>query len=223
MNKKETSSYYSLFDHAPMPAAILHAETLQLEMANPPMLKLWGRSKTVIGTPLLEFIPEIAEMPYADKLREVCQTGNPYEEKGSSVWLNRWGKEEHIFMDYSYTPIFGGTSKANAILVLATDICEQELNRLIAQQSLRDLRSVVMNAPIAMCIYRGADFRIEAVNDHMLNLWQNTQEMNLPVLNHVFHNGISYSYSKGNIHYSCTPLNYGIGDKAGVCVVAARK
>lgn len=223
MHKTNLYPYYKLFDEAPMAAAIIHADSFKLEMANEPMLKLWGRTSGVIGTPLLEFLPEIAEQSYPYYLRWVCKTGTPHDEKGAKVLLHRWGKRESVYMDYSYTPIFGEGEKPTGLLILATDVCERELGKLITQQSSRDLRALVLSAPIAMCIYRGEKFKVEAVNELMLDIWQDTQQMNLSALNYVFYNGVPYSFTDSNIVYTYTPLGHGIAEVAGVCVVAVRQ
>jgi PAS domain-containing protein len=223
MHKKNLYPYYKLFDRAPIPAAILHADTLKLEMANSPMLELWDRPPAVIGTPLLEFMPELEEQSYPDYLKQVCHTGAAHEEKGARVLLKRKGKTEHVYMDYSYTPIFGECKKATGILVMAKDVCDREKDKFAIEQAKRDLRSMVLAAPVAMCVYRGANFNIEIVNDHMLDLWQETRKMKLSILNHVFHNGLPYSVTEDNLSYSCTPIGHHVDDQAGVWVVAIRK
>jgi len=214
--------YYKIFDDAPISAAILHAETFKLEMANQQMLALWGRSSGIIGVPLLDFLPELVGQRYPEYLKKVCHTGQPIQENGAQVLLNRSGKQESVFLDYSYTPIFGEQGKTTGILVMATDVCERELNKLIAQQSIRDVRAMVMSAPVPMCIYRGREFVIEAVNDRMLDLWQGTQNVNLSALKHVFFNGVGYTEQDAGITFTYTPLGSGLKGVAGVCVMATR-
>ncbi|WP_442588070.1 hypothetical protein ACSBL2_18665 [Pedobacter sp. AW31-3R] len=106
---------------------------------------------------------------------------------------------------------------------MATDVCEREINRLVASQSQRDLRALVMSAPVPMCIYRGVEFKVEAVNDLMMDLWQGTRTMNTAALHHVFHNGVSYSYAENGITYNYTPLGSGIASVSGVCVMAVKQ
>jgi len=211
---------YKLFDNAPISAAILHKDTLKIEIANSKMLDLWSRPSSIIGMSLLDALPELADQRYPNYLKEVCRTGSPFEERGAQVMLTRSGVKQSVFMDYSYTPILNDDGTANGILVLATDVCERELNNLIVKQASRDLRSLVMSAPVPMCIYRGAKFKIEAVNDHMLDLWQDIRHRNILVLEHVFHNGITYSFNEDGIRYTYTSIGYGLNGVAGVCVVA---
>jgi hypothetical protein len=223
MNNKTLNSYIRLFDNAPIAAAILNKENLRIEMANPKMLMLWSRPASIIKLPLLDALPELADQRYPDYLKEVSHTRKPLEEKGAQVILSRSGKNQNVFMDYSYTPILNTYGKTTGILVLATDVCSRELDRLMARQSSLDLQALVLLAPIPMCIYRGPNFKIEVVNQHMRDIWQDTPQRNTAVLEHVFHNGIPFSITESGITYTYTSLGYGIEGNSGVCMVAARQ
>ena len=222
MKRHNLEPNYMLFEDAPVAAAILNADTMKLQMVNQPMLDLWDKPASINGLPLLDFLPELAEQDYPKLLEYVVLSGKAHKEKGAVVLLERNNKKESVFMDYSYTPINTG-NRITGVLVMATDVCERELNRLIIKQSERDLRALVMSAPVPMCIYRTAEFKIEAVNSHMLDLWQGTKTMNLCVLNHVFHNGVPYSFTENGITYNYTPLWSGIKVVTGICVIAAKQ
>jgi PAS domain-containing protein len=223
MYNKKLIPYYTLFDHAPLAAAILDADSFKIEMANSAILKLWDRPLTVVGNPLLDCMPELTDQIYPLYLKSVFENGNLHQEVAAKVILNRRSKKETVFMDYSYTPIFGRKKQVTALLVLATDVCERELNRLAAKQHDRDLRLLVKSAPVAMCIYRGPTYKIEAVNDYMLNLWQNTQTMHLSILNHVYHNFRPYHEIHNGITYSYTPIGAKENGTQGVCMIATIK
>jgi len=213
---------YMLFEDAPVATAIFDADNMKLQMVNQPMLDLWDRPASINGLALLDFLPELADQEYPKLLEGVVLSGEAHKDRGALVWLERNNKKESVFMDYSYTPINLG-NRITGVLVMATDVCERELNRLIIQQSQRDLRALVMSAPVPMCIYRNAEFKIEAVNNFMLDLWQGTRKMNLSVLNHVFHNGVPYTFTEGGITYNFTPLWSGVKTISGVCVIAAKQ
>jgi hypothetical protein len=223
MNGLTPQPNYNFFENAPMAAAILDADTLKVEVVNQPMLDLWDRNSSITGLRLLDFLPELVDQDYPKLLRRVAMSGKAHKDSGALVWLERNNKKESVFMDYSYTPIAKPGYRPNGIMVLATDVCERELNRLIIKQSERDLRALVMSAPVPMCIFRDAKFKIEAVNNLMLDLWQGTQKMNLCVLNHVFHNGVPYTICEEGITYTYTPLWSGINVISGVCLIAAKK
>jgi len=223
MINNSLESYYRLFEQAPMAAAILDASTMKLKVVNQHMLDLWDRPASIENCALLDFLPELAEQEYPNLLKRVAFSNKFHQESGALVKIEKKGKTESIYMDYSYTPLSANGNPATGILVMATDVCERELNRLIIQQCDRDLKALVMSAPVPMCIYKHQNFKIEAVNSHMLDLWQGTKKMHLSVLNHVFHNGVPYTFTEDKITYNYTPLWNGVKVMTGVCVIAAKK
>jgi hypothetical protein len=51
------------------------------------------------------------------------------------------------------------------------DITEQELSRQKIEESERNLRSIILQAPMAICILKGPRNIIEIANDRMIELW----------------------------------------------------
>lgn len=222
MYKKAFLPYYQLFDHAPMAAAILDVDQLKLEMGNQQVLKFWDKQESLNGVPLLDFLPELIGQRFPAYLEEVAKTGRVIQEKGARIMMERNGQPEWVYMDYSYSPIYSGRQTPSGILVLATDVCERELNRLVAQQSFRDLRTLVLSAPVAMCIYMGIEHHLEVANDRMLDLWQGQFQPPLHILTYVLAHKIPYKCIEKGIEYSYTPLGSSENGKVGVCVVACR-
>ncbi|KIO76582.1 hypothetical protein TH53_14160 [Pedobacter lusitanus] len=215
--------YLNLFKDAPVAIAMLDAKTLRLDSANSAMLQLLRREKSVLGSRLLEFLPEIAEQPYPEQIYDVIRTGRPYSETGARFYSNNKGKMETVFVDYSYTPILGKNSKVIAVLVIATDVGEREISRLYMEESDRNLRAMVMSAPVAMAVFSGFDFQIQSVNDRMLNLWNNNGKLGLSALEHVYHNGVSFTTEINRVCYSYTPLRDVSGNTTGVIMVGNKK
>ncbi|MGY0036552.1 PAS domain-containing protein [Pedobacter sp. NJ-S-72] len=144
--------FLNLFQNAPVAIAILDAKTLRLDSANSAMLQLLRREKSVLGRNILEFLPEIAEQPFPELIYDVIRTGRPYSETGAKFYTNNNGKIETIFVDYSYTPILGKKNHVVSVLVVGMDVSERELSRLYRLESDRNLRAVVMSAPVAMAM-----------------------------------------------------------------------
>jgi len=212
--------FHTLFEDAPLCAAIFDASDMKLEVVNKPMLDLWHRPSSIKGTALLDFLPELADQEYPELMKRVIKTGKTHKEEGARILLQRNAKLEAVFIDYSYVPILMDRNRTSAILVMATDVCDRELNKLNLQQSKRDLRALVMSAPIPMCIYRGEEFDIEAVNDWMMDLWQGKHFKDLAALQHVFFNGLPYTCKHENIVFNYTPLNGGANSINAICLTA---
>lgn len=220
MNRIDT--YHKLFDHAPIATAILDADTLRVDLANDAMLKIWGREPSIIGRKLFEVMPELEGQAYPQIIREVLKTGKFHHETGSKVIIKREGRPETIYVDYSYTKIEGGEGEPPALLVLATDTSEREMAKSALEESDRNLRSLVMSAPVPMCVFKGEELKAEIVNESMEDLWQEKKQLRIDALKHVFHNGLTYTENINNILYSYTPLRDGLGQTCGVVLIGNR-
>ncbi|TDQ06705.1 PAS domain-containing protein [Pedobacter metabolipauper] len=215
-------NYLNLFHNAPIATSILKAEGFNVEMANPEMLNLWRRDKTAIGLNLLEVMPEIVGQPYVELIRSVFKTGQPHTETGAKVLLNSNGKMETIFMDYSYTPIFGKMQRPTALLIMGTDISEREINKQAIQQSDRNLRNLIMSSPVPMCVFRGENLRIDAVNDSMMELWLSQRMLRIKEVRHVLNTGVTYKAQIDKIDYTFAPIRDGLGKVSGIVVTGSK-
>ena len=77
-------------------------------------------------------------------------------------------------------PLLPTVPENSAPQFLSVDGGISELNRIVTEQNLRN---VLAQAPVAMCLYRGANFIVEIVNKRMLEIWGKTIEdvINKPV------------------------------------------
>jgi PAS domain S-box-containing protein len=118
----------------PAGLAILSGKNMVLEMANSYMLGLWDKNEQAIGKALLDFLPELRDQPFPVILEEVYTTGKTYIATETPVALNRGGKDDIVYMDFSYTPLKDVSGNPNGILVLAEDVSERTLSRQREQQ-----------------------------------------------------------------------------------------
>ncbi|RZK77405.1 MAG: PAS domain-containing protein [Pedobacter sp.] len=219
----EILPYKELFDNSPIAAAILDARTLKLEVANEGMLNLWGRDKSVINTGILDFMPEIADQEYPKYMKDVAKTGNKRQEEGALVMLKKNGVLQRLYMDYSYIPIFGSRATPLAILITGTEISAKQLHMMAGDEYKRNLRAMVMSAPVPMCVFKGNNFTLESVNNYMLDLWQDKQQRNIDALKYVFYTGMPLEFEEGHINYSCTALRDEYGNSTGCVLIASSK
>ncbi|MFY0256056.1 PAS domain-containing protein [Chitinophaga sp. 30R24] len=64
------------------------------------------------------------------------------------------------------------------------DITREVIAQRAIEESERNFRTLVLQAPIAMCILKGPNFKVEIANNHMIDLWGKTYEgvINKPLL-----------------------------------------
>jgi PAS domain S-box-containing protein len=124
--KEESQRLQNLFSQAPTFMAMLGGADHRFEMVNPEYRKLIG-GRDVIGLPIAEALPEVAEQGYAALLDEVFETGDPLKRMSDRV-LFRWnenGPLEERFVDFVYQPIRDDKGKVTHIFVQGSDVTER--------------------------------------------------------------------------------------------------
>jgi len=107
---------------SPEPTAIYSGENMIIRFANDGMLALWGRDKSVIGTPLIQAIPELVGQPFLPILREVWLTGISYSVTEAPAQLIKNGMPTTGYFDYQYKALLGSDNKTYCILNTAKDV-----------------------------------------------------------------------------------------------------
>jgi PAS domain S-box-containing protein len=163
--------------------AVLTGREMIVELANDPMLQIWDMDRSVIGKPLIEFLPELADQPFPELLDRVFTTGEMYSAEDALVTTRRKGKLESRYMNFSYKPLQDEEGLTRSILVMATDVTERALARQKLALSERNLRNTILKAPVAMCIFKGPGHIVEIANERMIELWGRTapEVMNKPI------------------------------------------
>lgn len=72
-------SLLDFFSQAPVALSLLMGEEMVIEVANDQILQIWGKSKGIIGKPLLEGLPEISSQKFPEILERVLKVENPTE------------------------------------------------------------------------------------------------------------------------------------------------
>ncbi|HYH14876.1 MAG TPA: PAS domain S-box protein, partial [Flavisolibacter sp.] len=177
--------------------------------------------------------------------------------KGQSSWsedqqlnMNRHGFIEETYFTFSYSPIFSDTGTINGLFCACTETTEKVLAARRIKESEQNLRNIILQAPVAMCILKGESNVVEIANERMFELWgKSAQELlNKPIfeglpeareqgleqiLQDVYNKGITFKADerpvqlprKGKIqttflNFVYEPLRNGDGLITGVLAVA---
>jgi PAS domain S-box-containing protein len=163
-----------MFEQAPGFMAMLVGPDHMFEMANEAYSRLVGR-RDVIGLPLIEALPELADQGFRELLDRVYETGEAFVGSASRVLLERDpGKIQERFVDFIFQPVIGEDRKPVGIFVQGNDVTEQKqaenalrretrilgvLNRLGADLAAElDLEKVVQMITDAGVEMTGAEF-----------------------------------------------------------------
>ncbi|WP_158623495.1 ATP-binding protein [Corallococcus sp. CA053C] len=117
----------TLLQQAPVALAILQGPTHVVELANPRILQLWGRTRAhVLHRPLLEALPEVKGQGIQELLDGVFTTGVPYVGQELHVRLARspGGALEDVYFNFVYQPLLRAEGDVEGILIVATEVTE---------------------------------------------------------------------------------------------------
>jgi signal transduction histidine kinase/DNA-binding response OmpR family regulator len=114
----------SVFAHAPVGVAILNGPEHVFEFANLQYQELVG-GRHVVGKPVREALPELAEQGVCDLLDQVYQSGEPFVGRSRRMVIQRRPPvAEDTFFDFVYQPLFDDRHQVTALAIVAFDVTE---------------------------------------------------------------------------------------------------
>ena len=122
---------HSLFMQAPTLIAVLRGPDHVIELANPPICRVWGRSEAeLINRPLLDVMPEIRDQQFRPLLDEVYRTGVAHVGKETPATFDRGGGAfETLYFNFVYSPFRNVQGEIEGVFVVASDVTDQVLAR----------------------------------------------------------------------------------------------
>lgn len=183
--KEEERQLQLMINMLPASVVVIRGDELTVEMINQANLDYWKKTAVeVIGKPFLEILPDLADQPFAGQLHHVMASGEVLDVKESPVLFeNPDGSIRETYVDYTYQPLYDGRGSRNGVLVMSFEITDRVLARRQVEQSEENLRAMIAQAPVAMCILTGPEHIITVANQLMVELWGKPQGdvMNKPV------------------------------------------
>lgn len=165
------NQYINLFLQAHVAIGILRGPHFIIELANDHLLRIWGKSRSILGMPVLEALPEVKDTQYPGLLQQVLETGITHHAQESSAMLVRDGRHEQVYFNFVYQPLYNSPNQVNGVMIIAHEVTEQVEARKKVEESERRFRNLVEEAEVATAIYMGIEMKIELANDAMLRLW----------------------------------------------------
>ncbi|MBE9662932.1 PAS domain-containing protein [Mucilaginibacter myungsuensis] len=114
-----------LIQDAPVAIGVLHGRELLIASANKMILKVWGKTRSIMGLPVAVALPEIQGQPFLQLLDEVFTSGRPYFGSEVKALLENEGQLQEIYLNFVYQPITDGGTDTTDILVVAVDVTAQ--------------------------------------------------------------------------------------------------
>jgi len=132
----------NIVTHIPIGLCILSGKEMIVEIVNERMLNLCDRNNSVIGLPLMEFMPELTDQVYPRLLQQVYTSGIPFSNRGAIVQLVVGGRLKTIYMDFSFTPLKNSNGMTDSILVMAEDVTDSIMGLQREQQLAEKLMAI---------------------------------------------------------------------------------
>jgi PAS domain S-box-containing protein len=161
------------FSQAPVGICILKGPNMRVELANNLYLKISDQDKSFIGRRFFESVPELKGGPIDDILTQVYNSGLPFVGNEIGVDALRSGKQEMGYFNFVYQPLIEDNGLVTGIIIVCTEVTGMvsARNALVAKE--KEFRTMVMQSPIAMSIFRGRDYVIEIANKTMQeDIWR---------------------------------------------------
>ena len=166
-----------LIEESEMPIGLYVGQDMVISVANKAMLNAWGKDDSVKGMELAAALPELEGQPFIQILKDVFETGTPYEAKEDKVELMNNGVLQTFYFDFIYKPLKDDKGNVWAILNNATDVTELVNAKQQVKESEALFRQMIYDAPVAIGILRGTDLIIEDVNDELLKIWGKNKDI----------------------------------------------
>lgn len=172
----------SLVESAPFPIGVFVGKEMRIQLANQSMIEAWGKGNDVVGKLYPELLPEL-DKKILDQLNGVYNTGIPFHAQNQRVDLVVDGKLQVFYFTYSFTPLFDGNGKVYGVMNTGANVTELNLAHQKIKESEKNLRNMVLQAPVAICILKGPDQVVEIANPQMIEFWGKPIEevLNRPV------------------------------------------
>ena len=124
-----------MFAQAPAGVCVLRGADFRIELVNPLILDLWGKTKAVVGLPLMEALPELEGQGFDALLRGVLTSGVRYRGNDHLARLdrNRTGVLEDTYFDFVYVPLVAPDGGVEGVFVHAYDVTDKVVARRHAE------------------------------------------------------------------------------------------
>jgi PAS domain S-box-containing protein len=131
-----------IFASAPALIAVLRGPDHVFELANPPYLRLLGH-RDIVGKPVRDAVPEVAEQGFLALLDGVYRSGEPFVAVEMPMQLRAApdAPHEERFFNFVYQPLRGADGRVDGILGHGVDITDLVVARRIAEEQAAELEA----------------------------------------------------------------------------------
>ncbi|WP_426688820.1 PAS domain-containing protein [Rhodanobacter ginsengiterrae] len=140
---EERKRLAELFEQTPSFMAVVRGRQHIFELTNPGYVRLIGE-RNVLGRPVAEALPDVAEQGFIGLLDTVYDSGEPYVAIGTPFAMQSapGGPVSQRYLDFVYQPIKNALGQVTGIFVEGTDVTERTLTETALRSSEARLRAL---------------------------------------------------------------------------------
>jgi len=159
-----------LVENAPFPIALYAGKDMIVELANDSIIKIWGKGNDVIGKSFKDLLPELDNQLVFEQISEVLTSGKSFHTQNTPLDLTVDGKLHTYYFNYSLTPIYDVNGNVYGVMNTGVDLTDLNLAKKKTEESEQNLRSMVSQSPIGICVLDAATLITEIVNDSFIEV-----------------------------------------------------
>jgi PAS domain S-box-containing protein len=173
--RKSEQRFQNLIRDATIGIVVLRGEEMIVDMVNEMYGRLIGRTPAeLMNKPLFTMIPD-AEQPFRAMLDDVMRTGKTIYLNDQAYHVVSDGKSIDGYLNLIYQPYREYDGTISGVLALCQDVTEVVNTRKKLERSEANFRNLVMQAPVAIAVYKGEGLLAEIANDSYLQLLGKTR------------------------------------------------
>ncbi|MNK17444.1 Sensor histidine kinase YycG [compost metagenome] len=160
----------TIIEQAPVGIAMLKGPELIIDIANPTILKIWGRDLTEVqGLPHETARPELQGQPMIQWIREAFEKGERKINNELSILLHHRDGLRDAVVNSIYQPIFSADNKVTGVLIILEEITDQVLERRKSEKD-QQMLSLAIDAGELATFYYEPEVNLFSGNA-LLKLW----------------------------------------------------
>lgn len=166
----------TVVEKSPLPIGVYIGKELRILFANQSIINFWGKGDDVIGKCLAEVLPELHIQGILTQCDDVFATGIEFSATNQHVELLVEGIKKEFFFNYNLTPLRKSSGEIYGVMSTAADVTEFQLANKKILKSEQNLRNIILQAPVAMCLFREPNHILEIANKRMYEIMGKTEK-----------------------------------------------
>ncbi|MES2574780.1 MAG: PAS domain S-box protein [Bacteroidota bacterium] len=160
----------ALVENAPFAIAVYTGEDMIVELANESIINIWGKGNDVIGKSFMDILPELSNQKVFEQIKNVYKTGQAFHTENVPLDLLVDGKWGTYYFNYGFTPLYDLKGTIYGVMNTGIDLTDLYLAKRKVEESEENLRSMVLQSPMGICVLDAETLITEIVNDSFIEI-----------------------------------------------------